>query len=207
MEVNYHMAKFGRADIRKIIGEACTDEMENQLIALHLGVVDPLKDELNNIKADAAKIEKLQKEVEKLNAEKKDGEDWKAKFEKEHADFGEYKTQVEKDKAADTIKGLYRSLLKESKVDDKRIDSILKVTDFSAMKVDKDGKLEGADKLSESIKNDWKDFIVQTQKQGADVETPPENHGGKMTREEIMKIKDTTKRQEAIANNLELFGG
>ncbi|MBR1911941.1 MAG: hypothetical protein IJ828_06255 [Treponema sp.] len=201
------MAKFGRADIRKIIGEACTDEMENQLIALHLGVVDPLKDELNNIKADAAKIEKLQKEVEKLNAEKKDGEDWKAKFEKEHADFGEYKTQVEKDKAADTIKGLYRSLLKESKVDDKRIDSILKVTDFSAMKVDKDGKLEGADKLSESIKNDWKDFIVQTQKQGADVETPPENHGGKMTREEIMKIKDTTKRQEAIANNLELFGG
>ena len=27
-----------------------------------------------------------------------------------------------------------------------------------------------------------------------------------MTREEIMKIKDTGKRQEAIANNLELFG-
>ena len=201
------MAKFARADIRKIIGEACTDEMENALIALHLGVVDPLKDELNNVKADAAKIEELQKEVEKLNAEKKDGEDWKAKFEKEHADFGEYKTQVEKDKAADTVKGLYRALLKEAKVDEKRIDSILKVTDFSAMKVDKDGKLEGADKLSESIKNDWKDFIVTTQKTGANVDTPPDNNGTKMTREQIMQIKNTAERQKAIAENFEVFNG
>ena len=201
------MAKFGRADIRKILGEACTDEIENALIALHLGVVDPLKDELNGLKADAAKIEELQKEVEKLNAEKKDGEDWKAKFEKEHADFGEYKTQIEKDKAADTVKGLYRTLLKEAKVDEKRIDSILKVTDFSAMKVDKDGKLEGADKLSESIKNDWKDFIVTTQKTGANVDTPPDNNGTKMTREQIMKIKNTAERQKAIAENFEVFNG
>ena len=201
------MAKFGRADIRKILGEACTDEIENALIALHLGVVDPLKDELNNVKADAAKIEELQKEVEKLNAEKKDGEDWKAKFEKEHADFGEYKTQIEKDKATDTVKGLYRTLLKEAKVDEKRIDSILKVTDFSTMKVDKDGKLEGADKLSESIKNDWKDFIVTVQKNGAGVETPPDNNGTKMTREQIMQIKNTAERQKAIAENFEVFNG
>ena len=201
------MARFARADVRKIIGEACTDEMENALIALHLGVVDPLKDELNNVKADAAKIEELQKEVEKLNAEKKDGENWKAKFEKEHADFSEYKTQIEKDKATDTVKGLYRTLLKEAKVDDKRIDSILKVTDFSAMKVDKDGKLEGADKLSESIKNDWKDFIVTTQKTGASVETPPDNNGTKMTREQIMQIKNTAERQKAIAENFEVFNG
>ena len=201
------MARFARADIRKIIGEACTDEMENALIALHLGVVDPLKDELNNVKADAAKIEELQKEVEKLNAEKKDGEDWKAKFEKEHADFGEYKTQIEKDKAADTVKGLYRTLLKEAKVDEKRIDSILKVTEFSTMKVDKDGKLEGADKLSEAIKNDWKDFIVTVQKNGAGVETPPDNNGTKMTREQIMQIKNTAERQKAIAENFEVFNG
>ena len=201
------MAKFARADIRKIIGEACTDEMENALIALHLGVVDPLKDELNNVKADAAKIEELQKEVEKLNAEKKDGEDWKAKFEKEHADFGEYKTQVEKDKAADTVKGLYRTLLKEAKVDEKRIDSILKVTDFSTIKVGKDGKLEDQDKLSEAIKNDWKDFIVTTQKTGANVDTPPDNNGTKMTREQIMQIKNTAERQKAIAENFEVFNG
>ena len=201
------MARFARADIRKIIGEACTDEMENALIALHLGVVDPLKDELNNVKADAAKIEELQKEVEKLNAEKKDGEDWKAKFEKEHADFGEYKTQIEKDKAADTVKGLYRTLLKEAKVDEKRVDSILKVTEFSTMKVDKDGKLEGADKLSEAIKNDWKDFIVTVQKNGAGVETPPDNNGTKMTREQIMQIKNTAERQKAIAENFEVFNG
>ena len=44
------MPKFTRSDIRKILGEACTDEIENNLIALHLGVVDPLKDDLERQK-------------------------------------------------------------------------------------------------------------------------------------------------------------
>lgn len=199
------MAKYTRAEIRKIIGEACTDEMENSLIALHLGVVDPLKDDLANAKADVEKLEAIQKELEKLKADQKDGEDWKAKFEKEHSDFDEYKKQIEEGKAVDTVKGLYKTLLKEANVDAKRIDSILKVTDFSAMKVDKEGKLEGADKLSEAIKKDWKDFIAETKETGAVVDTPPGNNGNKMTKEEIMKIKDTSKRQEAIANNIDLF--
>lgn len=199
------MANFRRKEIREIIGEACTDEMENRLIALHLSVVDPLKDELADAKANADKVADLQKELEKAQKDLQDAGDWKAKFEKEHSDFDEYKKQIDAGKAVDTIKGLYRTLLKEAKVDDKRIDSILKVTDFSGMKVDKDGKLEGADKLTESIKKDWSDFINVTSTKGADVETPPEGNGNKMTREEIMKIKDTSKRQEAIANNIDLF--
>ena len=199
------MAKFTRAEIRKIIGEACTDEMENSLIALHIGVVDPLKDELNGAKAEAAKLEEVQKELDKLTAEKKDGEDWKAKFEKEHSDFDEYKAQIEKDKATENVKSQYRSLLKESNIDERRIDSILKVTDFTKFKVDKEGKLEGTDKLAESIKNDWKDFIVSTRVKGADVETPPENNGGTMTKEQIFAIKNTQERQNAIAANLNLF--
>lgn len=199
------MAKFTRADIRKIIGEACTDEMENSLIALHLGVVDPLKDELNEKKTDADKLGELQKKLEDTQNALKETEDWKAKYEKEHSDFGEYKKTIDDEKAVSNLKALYTALLKEAKVDDKRIDSILKVTDFSGMKVDKDGKLEGADKLAESIKTDWKDFIVSTSGRGADVETPPAGNGGKMTKADIMKIKNTTERQKAIAENIEIF--
>ena len=55
------MAKFTRAEIRKIIGENCTDEIENQLVALHLGVVDPLKDDVTRYKADAEKLPGVQK--------------------------------------------------------------------------------------------------------------------------------------------------
>ena len=50
------MAKFTRAEIRNILGDACTEEIENRLVALHLGVVDPLKDDLTKYKADAEKL-------------------------------------------------------------------------------------------------------------------------------------------------------
>ena len=199
------MAKFTRAEVRNILGEAHTDEIENKLIALHLGVIDPMKDELASAKAEIEKLGSVQKELDSLKKQVTENEDWKAKYEKEHSDFDEYKGKVDKDKQEANIKTLYRALLKENKVDEKRIDSIIKVTDFSAMKVDKDGKLDGADKLSEAIKTDWKDFIVTTKEKGTDVETPPAEGGKKMTKEEIFKIKDTAKRQEAIAQNIDLF--
>ena len=199
------MAKFTRAEVRNILGEAHTEEIENKLVALHLGVIDPMKDELANAKAEIEKLDSVQKELDNLKKQAAETEDWKAKFEKEHADFDEYKGKVDKDKQEANIKTLYRALLKENRVDEKRIDSIIKVTDFSSMKVDKDGKLDGADKLSEAIKTDWKDFIFTTKEKGTDVETPPAEDGKKMTKEEIFKIKDTTKRQEAIAQNIDLF--
>ena len=199
------MARFTRAEIRRIIGEPCTDEMENSIIAMHIGVVDPLKDELQTAKADAAKVADLEEEIERLKTLNTDAESWKAKYEKEHADFDEYKNNIDSEKQTENLKSLYKSLLKENKVDDKRIDSILKVTDFSTLKVGKDGKLENAKELSESIKNDWGDFIVKTETKGADIETPPANSGNKLTKEQIMEIKDTTARQKAIAENIELF--
>ena len=199
------MARFTRAEIRRIIGESCTDEMENSIVAMHIGVVDPLKDELQTLKADAAKVADLEKEIERLKTLNTDADSWKAKYEKEHADFDEYKNNIDSEKQTENLKSLYKSLLKENKVDDKRIDSILKVTDFSTLKVGKDGKLENAKELSESIKNDWGDFIVKTETKGADIETPPANSGNKLTKEQIMEIKDTTARQKAIAENIELF--
>ena len=63
------MAKFTRAEIRKIIGESCTDEIENQLVALHLGVVDPLKDDVTRYKADAEKLPGVQKDLDDLKAQ------------------------------------------------------------------------------------------------------------------------------------------
>ena len=199
------MARFTRAEIRRIIGESCTDEMENSIVAMHIGVVDPLKDELQTLKADAAKVSDLEKEIERLKTLNTDAENWKAKYEKEHADFDEYKNNIDSEKQTENLKSLYKSLLKENKVDDKRIDSILKVTDFATLKVGKDGKLENAKELSESIKNDWGDFIVKTETKGADIETPPANNGNKLTKEQIMEIKDTAARQKAIADNIELF--
>ena len=200
------MAKFSRSEIRRIVGEACTDDIENALIALHIGVVDPLKDSLQTALAEAEKVAGLEEEIAKLNNESKDAEDWKAKFEKEHADFDKYKAKVDKEKTTENVKRQYRALLKENKVDEKRFDSIMKVTDFGGLKLDKDGNLEDTEALSKSIKSDWGDFIVTTGTKTDPIETPPANSGAqKLTKEQIMDIKDTNARQQAIAENLELF--
>ena len=86
------MAKFTRAEIRNILGEACTEEIENRLVALHLGVVDPLKDDLTKYKADAEKLPGVQKELDDLKAAGDGG--YKEKYEKEHSAFEAFKTDI-----------------------------------------------------------------------------------------------------------------
>ena len=95
------MAKFTRAEIRKIIGESCTDEIENQLVALHLGVVDPLKDDVTRYKADAEKLPGVQKELDDLKAQGDGG--YKAKYEAEHKAFGDYKANVDAEKTTAAV--------------------------------------------------------------------------------------------------------
>ena len=86
------MAKFTRADLRRILGDAHTEDIENQLIALHLGVVDPLKDEIANHKANAEKLPAIQKELDDLKAAGDGG--YKKRYEDEHAAFEKYKGDI-----------------------------------------------------------------------------------------------------------------
>jgi hypothetical protein len=59
----------------------------------------------------------------------------------------------------------------------------------------------------EGIKDEWADFITTQGTVGASTSTPPTNNGGTtMTRDEILAIKDTSARQQAIAEHHELFG-
>lgn len=200
------MPRFTRADIRKILGEAHTEEIENQIMALHLGVVDAIKDELSKAKADADKLPEVQAELDKLKEGKSNDNSYKAKYEKEHSDFEKYKAeQAAKDtKAEKTAK--YRDLLKRAGVADKRLDAVLKVSDIDGLKLDKDGNIEDSDRLIASIKSDWSDFVVKEESKGANTDNPPANGGTKMTKAEIIAIKDAAERQKAIAENHNLFG-
>lgn len=107
------MAKFTRAEIRKIIGESCTDEIENQLVALHLGVVDPLKDDVTRYKADAEKLPGVQKELDDLKGKGDDG--YKEKYESEHKAFEDYKTSVAAEKTTAAKERALETALKKSR--------------------------------------------------------------------------------------------
>lgn len=180
------------------------DEKIDEIIEAHTEVTEALKKERDSYKADAEEVGELRKKVK--DAEEKNGEDWKAKYEEEHKAYESYKTAQADKEIAKAKETAYANLLKEANVSEKRIGSILKVTDLSKVELDKEGKVKNADTLSEAIKTEWADFITSSQTKGANTKTPPNTSGGKLSREEIMKIKDPSKRQKAIAENFEAFG-
>lgn len=181
----------------------------DEIVKAHAETVDALKEEIDKYKTDAEKLESVVKERDSLKeAVKKDKtEEFQKKYEEIKSEFDNFKTDVKNKEIKASKTNAYRSLLKEAGISEKRLDSVLRVTDLSKVEFDEENKIVDADKVTEAIKDEWSDFIVSKGKQGANVPNPPANNGGGVkTKEEIMAIKDTAERQKAIAENHELFG-
>lgn len=119
-------------------------------------------------------------------------------------EFETYKGNIEAEKTIADKKAAYRILLKAAGVAENRLDSILRVTDFSKIELDGNGAIKGEKELSDKIKTEWADFVVQTVETGATTSNPPANNTGSgKSRDEIMQIKDTSERQRAIAEALQ----
>lgn len=191
--------RFTRGEIRKILGEAHTEAIENQLIALHLGVVDPLKDELQKAQESAEKLPDVQKELDSY----KNGKNWKAEFDKEHQAFEDFKADAARKATLASKQAAFRKLLKAENIPDKFHDRIIKMTDFDGMEMDGEAIRDEA-KQREGIRTEWGEYVATTNSQGAKPETPPSGDNT-MTKQEILAIKDTSERQKAIAANLNLF--
>ena len=175
------MASFKRSEIRDILGDAFTDEIATKLVELHRGVVDPIKDDLDAAKAEAArykaeaeKVPGLQKQVDEMGK----NDDWKAKYEKEKADHDAYKAQVQHDAETAKIKAAYKKLLISEKISEKTLDSILNATDYSGMKLAEDGSLDRVEDLKKDIDNRWGGFKVAHRQRGERVDNPPPGAGG-----------------------------
>lgn len=181
------------------------EEKIDQIIEAHTETVDALKEQRDNYKKDAEKLQGVQKELEELKAEGDDG--YKEKYEKIHKDFEDFKKAQANRETEEAKKTAYRNLLKESGISEKRIDSILKVTDLKDLKL-KDGKFENADDLKNGIQKEWSDFVVKKEEKGSNPANPPGGGGGgSMTKEQILAIKDRGERRRAIAENQSLFTG
>lgn len=200
------MAKYTRAEIRRILGDAHTDDIENQLIALYLGAVDPLKDELAKAKAEAEKLPAVQKELDDLKAKGDDG--WKDKHDKVKKDFEDYKNaQTQKENKA-AKEEAYRKLLKECGISEKYIDDVLGIAKLDDLEME-NGAFKDAENISKGIKEKFASFVATTTTVGANTAIPPANSGsGKLTKADIYKKDDkgryvmsTAERQKAIAEN------
>lgn len=165
------------AQVREILSSAgvSAENVEaavKKIMDGHVTSINALREERDSYKTDAEKLPGVQKELNDLKA--KGDQDWQKKYDDEHKAFETYKSEVAAQKVSEQKSGLYRALLKEMKVGEAQIDSILKVTDLSKLVI-KDGKLDDADKLKESIKTEWAGFIMEKDVKGQKVDNPPAN--------------------------------
>lgn len=144
----------------------------------HITSINALREERDSFKQAAEQLPAIQKELEEL---KKHGDaDWEQKYVNEHTEFEAYKTKVADEKTREQKTRLFRSLLKKCKVGERQIDNIVMVSgdEIDSLTV-KDGKIEDSDALATKIKEKWSGFIMTEKQQGAQVDTPPDNSGGK----------------------------
>lgn len=171
------MPKFTRAEIRKIIGENCTDEMENSIIALHLGVVDPLKDDVAKYKADSDKLEEVQKELNTLKA--KPPVDYEEKYNSEHKAFEDYKKEVT-DKATKAAKeSAVRNYFQSKNITGNNLEIAMRGASEEIGAIELDGeKIKDTAKLDDLIKGTYAGLVVTKGTEGVNTPKPPENNGG-----------------------------
>lgn len=167
----------------------------NQLQTLHHEIVNGLMDEKDEA---IQRAEKAEKAAESAKAEKEAAE----------KSLTDYKAQQTQKDAHAAKEAKFRELLKSAGVLDKYADRVVRLSgeDIDKLELDAKGEVKDAKKHADSLKADWSDFVGTTTTTGAKVDTPPTNTGSKMTKEQIINIKDATERQAAIAANPEAFG-
>ena len=178
---------FSRSFLKSI---GLTDEQISSVMEEHSSIVDALKKERDAYKSDADKLPEMRRELETL----KGGEDFRAKYEKEHQDFETYKADVAKNAQLEKVKAAYRKLLVDEKINEKRLDGIIRLTDFEKIRLDKDGNLADLKTLKENIGKEWGEYKVTTTERDHKPETPPEKDNGSAA---LGNIRETTAKWHA----------
>ena len=183
-------------------------EKIDQIIEMHTETVNGLKQELDDakeeakqFKADAHKLASVQQELDTLkeNADKPDP--YKQKYEDLKAEYDNFKQEQETKSVKDKKIALYKELLKESKVSEKRIDAIIRLTDFDKIELDEEGKaIKDVETQKNNIAKEWSDYIVTEQEQGSDTPKPPANNGGSIN-------LPSSAAQRALQYRNNLYGG
>lgn len=191
---------FTREFVRKAAKESGVEipkELEDVLIQEHLSA----RDAFAEAKVKAALEENKPADPVPV----KESDEYKALLK----DFEDYKAEQTGKEAKAAKAAAYRELAKQAGVGEKWLDTVVKVATntgvIDAMEMEGD-KAKDAETLVESIKSEFSDFVGTARTDGVKTATPPASTGGGKTKAEILDIKDTAERQQAIAENPELFG-
>jgi hypothetical protein len=184
-----------------------TDEQVDSIVEMHTETVDGLKDKLKAAEEKANKLDDVEKELNDLKANS--GDDYKAKYEAEKKAFADYKAdQTAKETKAAKEKAV-KAYFEGKNITGANLDIAMRGCrdEIGAIELDGD-KIKDTAALDALVSGTFAGLVVTKSVHGAQTANPPANNGGKSykTKEEILAIKDRTERQNAIAENHEMFG-
>lgn len=176
-------------------------EKIDQIIEAHTESTEALKSKVEEAEEkaqksrdEAAKVPDLEKQIEELKAADK-GDEWKFKYDEAKAEadrlqgdvdklkgekstieeeFENFKQGVETDRANAEKLELYKGLLREIGLDEKRVDKAAKLKSLDELTVE-DGALAGYEELKKAEAEEWAEFIPQPRgTHGQNVPNPPQ---------------------------------
>ena len=168
-------------------------EKIDEIISAHTETISAIKEERDSERAKAEKLATVEKELEtaKKELETLKSGDWEKKYNDIKSEYETFKTDTETKATKAAKETAYKQFLLDTGINPKRVASVLRVSDLDTIKLDGEGKIENADKLAETIKSEWADFITVTEERGADIPNPPANNGG--------GTKQKSRAQELVA--------
>lgn len=190
--------------VKMLKGLGLTDEQREAVLEEHARTVDEIKVERDRLKKDAEKLITVQKELDDLKAAGDDGWEQKAKdWEKKYTNLVvENKSKEARAAKEAAVKTYYES--KGITGDNLTIAMMGSGEVLEKLELDGD-KIKDAAALDALVGGAFAKLVSTTTKEGVRTQMPPKNNGGKLTREEIVKIQDPVERRAAIRDNMELF--
>ena len=191
-------------------GMGLTDEQVDTIIEAHTETVDGLKEKLTAAEADAKKLTDVQKELDGLKA---DG-DYKAKFEKEHKDFEDFKAGITAKETRAAKEKAVRDYLTGKNITGQNQEIAMRGLNAEIDAAELDGeKIKNTKPLDDLIGGTFRGLVVNTTQTGTQTANPPSSNGGNtLTKADIYKkddhghyIMSASERQKALAANPELM--
>lgn len=195
---------------RLLKGMGLTDEQVDTIIEAHTDTVDGLKNQIAEYKANADKLTDVQKELDDLKKDS-NGNDYKAKYEKEKKDFQDYKAGIEAKESAAAKEKAARAYFQGKGIPAESMALVIRGAKAEIDGLTLDGEtIKDTAALDGLLSGDYKGLIGKTTTKGTETQTPPSTTGGATSRAEIYKKDDkgrymlsTAERQAAIAASLE----
>ena len=170
-------------------------DKQDEIIAAHTETTDSLKEQLKVAQEAAAKLPKVEEQLNSYKEAAKNSGDYEA-LKKQ---FDDFKAEVAEREVKEQKKGILSKIARDAGLSEAGIAKVLKYTDYSAIELDEKGEPKDGKALLKSIKEEWPEYIQTTSTEGVKTPNPPQNNGGKAvkTKDEILAIADTAERQAA----------